>query len=110
MRVVVAHELTKEAAMPIMDHALTKLLGGVGSSIEILNQKKTWNGSVMTFSFTGKMGFIAIPLTGTIDVACPCVTVNMDLPPVVTTFVGEEKIRKVVEANVREMLHAQTAG
>jgi hypothetical protein len=105
MRVCVTHELTKDAAIPVMDQALDKLLGGVGSgSIQILNQKKSWNDSVMTFSFTGKVGFISVPLTGTIEVATSDVAVNMDLPPVVQTFIGEEKIRTIVETNVRELL------
>jgi hypothetical protein len=58
----------------------------------------------MRFSFTGKMGYISVPLAGTIDVNDANVVVDMDLPPMVKTFVGEEKIRRLVETNVREML------
>ena len=48
MKVVAEHALGKEAAIPVMDQALDKLLGGIGgSSIEILDKKKSWNGSVM---------------------------------------------------------------
>ncbi len=107
MRVVVAHGLTQEATIPIMDKALDKLLSGVGgSSVQILDQKSTWNGSVMTFSFTGKLGFIAVPLKGTINVEHTNVTVLMDLPPVVTTFIGEDKLRAIVDENVRSLLRA----
>lgn len=107
MRVVLAHGMTKEAAMPIMDKALDKLLAGTGgSSLQILDQKKTWNGSVMNFSFTGRLGFISVPITGKINVECTNVTVEMELPPVVKTFVGEEKIRAIVDENVRSMLRA----
>jgi hypothetical protein len=107
MKVDVAHQLGKKAAMPVMDRALDQLLAGIGgSSIEILDKKKTWNDSTMRFSFTGKVGYISVPLAGTIDVADANVTVNMDLPPVVKTFIGEDKIRRIVETNVREMLTA----
>src|SRR6185312_10258714 len=107
MRVDVTHQLGKEAAVPVMDRCLDHLLGGVGgSSIEILDKRKSWNGSSMRFSFTGKVGYISVPLAGTIDVNDANVIVDMDLPPVVKTFVGEEKIRRLVETNVREMLTA----
>jgi len=107
MRVDVTHQLGKDAAIPVMDRCLDHLLGGIGgSNVEILDKKKTWNGSNMRFSFTGKMGYISVPLAGTIDVDEANVVVDMDLPPMVKTFVGEEKIRRLVETNVREMLAA----
>lgn len=107
MRVDVAHQLGKDAAVPVMDRCLDHLLSGIGgSSIEILDKKKTWNGSSMRFSFTGKVGYISVPLAGTIDVSDANVVVNMDLPPLVKTFIGEEKIHRIVETNVREMLTA----
>jgi hypothetical protein len=111
MRVVVAHGLTREAEMPIMDKALEKLLAGAGSSsIQILDQKKAWADSVMNFSFTGKLGFISVPITGTILVEYTNVTVDMELPPVVKTFIGEEKIRAIVDENVRSLLRSSQMG
>ena len=104
MTVVVEHGLGKAAAMPVMEKALDKLLAGLGSGIEILDKKTNWNDSTMQFSFTGKVGYIAIPLGGTIDVAASSVTVIMDLPPMVKTFIGEEKIQRTIEKNVRELL------
>lgn len=108
MRVVVAHGSTQPAMIPVMDQALDQLLGGAGSSsIQIVDQKKTWDGSVMSFSFTGKLGFIAVPLTGIIEVDHTTVTVEMELPPMVTTFVGEAKVRALVEENVRALVLRQ---
>ncbi|HVY91874.1 MAG TPA: hypothetical protein VHA14_03960 [Bryobacteraceae bacterium] len=107
MRVEVAHQLGKDAAMPVMDRCLDHILGGVGgSSIQIVDKQQTWTASQMRFSFTGRMGYISVPLAGTIDVYDANVIVDMELPPLVKTFIGEEKIRRIVEANVREMLTA----
>ena len=106
MRVDVTHQLGKEAAMPVMDRCLDHLLGGLGSNIEILDKKTSWTGANMRFSFTGKVGYISVPLAGTIDVNDANVIVNMDLPPMVKTFIGEDKIHRIVETNVREMLTA----
>ena len=105
MRVVVGHESTQQATIPVMDQALDKLLAGAGgSSIQIVDQKKTWDVPVMTFSFTAKVGFIAVPLTGTITVDEINVTVEIELPAIAKNFVGEEKIRGIVEENVRGLL------
>jgi hypothetical protein len=107
MRVEVAHQLGKDAAMPVIDRCLDHILGGVGgSSIQIVDKQQSWTASQMRFSFTGRVGYISVPLAGTIDVNDANVIVDMDLPPIVKTFLGEEKIRRIVETNVREMLTA----
>ena len=107
MRVVVVHGSTQEATMPVMDQGLDRILGGAGSSsIQIVDQRKTWDGPVMTFSFTGRMGFIAVPLAGTIEVDDSNVTVDFELPSILKTFVGEHKVRSIVEQNVREMVRS----
>lgn len=104
MKVVVQHALGKDAAMPVMERCLDHLLGGLGSGVEILDKKTAWTDSRMRFSFTAKVGYIAVPLAGTIDVGESSVTVDMELPPLVKTFIGEEKIKRVIAENVHEML------
>lgn len=106
MRVEVAHQLGKEAAVPVIDRCVDELLGGFGSNVQIVDKKTSWNASTMQFSFTGKVGFISVPLAGTIDVNDANVVVNMDLPPMVKNFIGEDKIHRIVETNVRELLTA----
>lgn len=94
--------------MPIMDKALDHLFGEAGSaSIQIVDQRKVWEGSMMIFSFTGKLGFIAVPLAGTIGVDDIDVTVDVELPALLKTFVGEAKVRTIVDENVRRMLTVQ---
>jgi hypothetical protein len=105
MKVVVPHGSTQQAIVPVMDQALDHLFGAAGSSsIQILDQKKIWDGSVMIFSFTGKLGFIVMPLAGTLAVDTTDVTVEVELPPLLKTFVGEEKVRSIVDENVRRMI------
>jgi len=88
MRVEIAHQLGKEGVIPVIDRCVDQLLGGFGSNIQILDKKTSWNGSAMQFSFTGKVGYISVPLAGTIDGNDANVVINMDLPPVVKTFIG----------------------
>jgi hypothetical protein len=106
MRVEVAHQLGKEAVVPVIDRCLGQLLGGFDSNVEIVDKESSWHDSVMQFSFTGRVGYISVPLAGTIEANDANVVIHMDLPPMVKNFIGEEKIQEIVETNVREMLTA----
>jgi len=80
------------------------LAGAGGKSVQIVDQKKSWDGPVMNFSCTGKVGFISVPLTATVAVDDTNITVECELPSMVKNFVGEEKVRAMVEDNVRKMI------
>ena len=105
MTVVVPHGSTREKTISMMDRAVDQLLTGAGgASFQVTEKRQSWNGSVMSFSFVGKLGFVSLPIAGTLTVDDVNVTVNLDLPPMVKNFVGEEKVRTIVDENVREML------
>lgn len=93
------HGGTIESAKARLDESVWTLLEGV----EAADPKKSWDGDTMSFSFTGKVGFISVPLAGTAAVDATDVTVTMDLPPMVKNFVGEEKVRSVIEQRLREV-------
>src|SRR5580704_3210559 len=102
MKVVVAHHSTEQAVKPVLDQGVDQLLTSAGGkSIQIVDQKKSWDGQVMTFSCTGKVGFISVPLAATVAVDDTNVTVECELPPMVKNFVGEDKVGGVVEGSVR---------
>jgi hypothetical protein len=104
MRVVVAHHSTQQAAMGALDGASDGLLGAGIKNILIVDQQKIWDGPVMKFSFTGKLGFISIPLAGTVAVDDTNVTLECELPPLVKNLLGEETFRVMMEDNVRAMV------
>lgn len=105
MKVVVAHHSTEQAIKPVLDQGVDQLLaGGAGTSVKIVDPQKSWDGPVMTFSCTGKVGFISVPLAATVTVDDTNVTVECDLPPMVKNFVGEDKVSAIVAENVRKMI------
>lgn len=107
MKLIIPHHKTKNEAIGIIDRGAERLFtGAAGGSVEIGDEKKEWNGSTMNFSFTGRLGFIAVPLAGTIDVDEQNVTVNLDLPPMVKNFLGEDKVSGRIEQSVRGLLEA----
>jgi hypothetical protein len=95
MKVIVPHRTTVEKAILIVDRSADDLFAGAaGGAVELADRRKDWNGPLMDFSLTARVGFISL-----INV-----TVHCELPALVKTFVGEEKIRAGVERKVRGML------
>jgi hypothetical protein len=104
MKIVVAHQSTRENAIRVLDRASDKLLGGGIRNVEIVDRRKAWEGPVMTFSFTGKLGYISVPLAGTLAVDDMNVTLESELPPLVKNFLGEERFRTLMEDNIKTLL------
>jgi hypothetical protein len=105
LKVTVPHHTTVEEAIQMVDRSADGLFAGVGGgAVELADRTQQWNGPRMGFSLTARLGFIALPISGTVVIDDINVTVNCDLPPLVKTFVGEDKIRASVERKVRGML------
>src|SRR5580700_253889 len=104
MTVIVAHHSTQQEAMKKLDQASEKLLATEIKNVQIVDQKKSWTGPVMSFSFTGKMGFISLPLAGTASVDDTNITLDCELPSLLKNVMGEEKVRATVEQNIRALV------
>ena len=105
MKVIVPHNTTVEQAIVIVDRSADDLFAGAaGGSVELADRRKGWSGPLMDFSLTARMGFISLPIAGTVIIDEQSVTVHCELPTLVKTFVGEERIRSSVERKVRGML------
>jgi len=107
MTVIVPHRTTVEAAIGIVDGSANDLFEDVaGESAELVDQKKSWKGPRMDFSLTARAGFISVPIAGIVIVDEVNVTVHCELPELVKTFVGEEKVHASVERKMRGLLGA----
>jgi hypothetical protein len=103
--VIVPHNTTVEQAIVIVDRSADDLFEGAGGgAVELGERKKGWKGPLMDFSLVARVGFIALPIAGTVVVDESNVTVHCELPALVKTFVGEDRIRSSVERKVRGML------
>lgn len=105
MKITIAHKRTRLEAIQLVDKGATGLFAGAaGPSVEIVDQQKEWDGNVMQFSFTGKMGFIAVPLRGTITVDDVDIVVDCELPSLVKNFIGDGKVSASIEKKIRLLL------
>jgi hypothetical protein len=107
VKVVVPHHVTVDQAIQIVDRSADNLFeGAAGGSVELLDRKRSWNGPIMDFSLTARLGFISLPISGTAVVDDVNVTIDCELPALVKTFIGEDKVRAGIERKVRGMLAA----
>lgn len=107
MTIIVPHRTTAAKAIETIDHSWNRLFEGMGgSAVQLTDQVKQWTGQVMTFSLNARVGFISVPLSGTVAVDDTNITVECELPAIVKQFIGEEKIRGGIEKHVRGLLTA----
>ena len=105
MRVTITHKKTKQEVMKIVDDSTEQLFQGMpGSPLKIVDYRKSWDGSLMHFSFTGKMGFLTAPLSGTVLVTEKDVTIECELPALLKSFLPEQKIEEGLKSRVRGLL------
>ena len=80
MRITVSHNRRKEEITRSLDRSFDDLFKGFGSvPIQIANERRTWTGSRMDFSFDAKLGIVSSPIKGFINVTDTDVTVDADL-------------------------------
>lgn len=108
MKVVVAHNTTQEKAIARLDKSSMDLFDFGEKAVALVDQKRSWTGPRMDFSFVAKAGFISLPLSGNVLVDDVNVTIEMELPRLAKTFVGEDKIRASVEQKARGVLGVKT--
>jgi hypothetical protein len=104
MRVTVSHGKPKEEVMRSVDRAFDDLFRNVaGIPLQFVEEKKSWEGSTLTFVISAKMGFVSTPLKGTIDVTDRDLTIDVDLG-ILERFIAPAKAREALTSRVRGLL------
>ena len=79
MRITVAHTKPKEEIKRTVDKSFDDLFRGIGSMpVQIVDEKRAWNGDILAFSFGAKVSLLTTPVNGTITVADRDVTIDVD--------------------------------
>ncbi|HET8549541.1 MAG TPA: polyhydroxyalkanoic acid system family protein [Bryobacteraceae bacterium] len=105
MRVTVSHNKTRQEAMKAVDDATADLLRALATGpVQIVDQKKNWQGNVMHFTVKGRMAVFSATVVGTIEVTDKEIIIEADLPALLTKVLPEEKIRAGIETKVKGLL------
>jgi hypothetical protein len=105
VRVERPHALGQDQAIRKIDSFLDELLARpLPSGIQVEDARKTWTGNRMEFSFRAKKGFFGTDIRGTMDVTDAGVVLDAELPALVASFVGEERVRDLIARQLDALL------
>jgi hypothetical protein len=74
--------------------------------VTVKEAARSWSDNTMSFSFVAKKGFFGVTISGVIHVNDNQVSMDIDLPGLVTTFVSEDKIRGVINEQLDSLFPA----
>jgi hypothetical protein len=90
--------------MRSVDRSFDDLLRSVGAvPLRFVDEKRSWQGSRLTFSMSAKMGFLSTPITGTVDVTETDLTIDVDLG-LLERLIAPAKARDALTSTVRGLL------
>jgi len=106
MTVIVPHHTTRQKAIELVEKSANDLLDLGSKSIVLADQQRTWTGPRMDFSMAARVGFISLPLSGSVLVDDVNVMIDVALPALAEKFIGEDRLRGTVEERIRHLLSA----
>lgn len=105
MRITVSHSKPKEEVMRAVDRSFDDLFRGVGSiPLKIVNERRTWQGSTLNFSFDAKVGILSSPIKGFVEVTDKDVTIDADLG-LLEKLLPMKSAGTAIESRIRGLLN-----
>jgi len=105
VRITIPHNKDKQQLMRDVDAAFDRLIQTkLPGTIQISNFERNWSGSMARFHCTAQVGPFQSPIRGYVDVTDHDVTIDCDLPLLLTKIVSEKAIQSGVESTVRGLL------
>jgi hypothetical protein len=105
MRITIAHNRTKEEIIQTIDRSFDDFSrGNTGIPVQLAMKQKSWQGSVLNFELTAKMGIMSTPIKGTIEVTDHDVIIDADLG-MLNRFVSDETAAKMFGNRFKGLLN-----
>jgi hypothetical protein len=104
MRITITHNRSKAEIIESVDRSFNEIFQGVpGLPVKLIVEQKSWQGSVLSFSLTAKLGLVSIPVKGTVEVTDHDLTVDADLG-LLNRLVPEQTVREVIGSRIKGLL------
>ena len=105
MRITVAHGKTKAEALKSVNEAADRALSAaLPGPLQISAVNKAWSGDQLNFSLTASLMGMTAPIKGFILVTDRDITIDADLPPLLTRLFPEKNIEAAAEKKIRGLL------
>jgi len=104
MRITVAHNRSKAEIIDSVDRSFNEIFQGVqGIPVKLVVEQKSWQGSVLSFSLSARLGLLSTPMKGTVEVTDHDLTVDIDLG-LLNRLVPEQTAREVIGTRIKGLL------
>jgi hypothetical protein len=106
MRVTVSHNKDPQEIIRNVDRGFDDMFRGLPlGPVAFTEERRSWNGRRLDFSFVARAGFMAFPMRGWVLVEDHQVTVEVDLPPVLEGLLPRKKLETAMKGRVKGMLN-----
>lgn len=104
MRITISHNRTKAQIMESVDRSFDEMFQGIaGLPVRLVLEQKSWQGSILSFAVTAKLGLLSTPIKGTVEVNDQDVTVDADLG-MLNRFVSEKSAQEMIGNRIQGLL------
>jgi|GEM_PF-981066 len=111
MRITVPHSHGREEAARTVEDTVSDLLQAeLPRPFHMTGMRKQWSDSKLQFQTAVAMGPLRMPVRGTIQVHDTEVVIDIELPPLLSKFIPEERLKEAVEARIRKRLAEKAGG
>jgi hypothetical protein len=105
VRITTAHALGRDGAR----QRLARFADGLATrawpgGVDVRDIVRNWTGDRLDFSFTVARGFFSMRIAGRLDAGDTSATLDAEVPAMLVSLVGEERIREVVERELDRAL------
>ena len=105
MRVTLEHHRTKAEVIASVDRSFADMFQGVeGLPVKIEVKEKSWQGSIMNFALTAKMGLLSTPIKGTVEVTDTDLIIDADLG-MLNRFISDETAQSMLGRKIKGLLN-----
>lgn len=104
VKITVSHGSSKEAVKQAVNRSLDDLFtSSVPLPVKLVQQRRSWSGDSLTFSFMATMGLMNTPITGTVDVTDREVTIDVNLG-LLERLIPADRARQAVATRLKGLL------
>jgi hypothetical protein len=105
MRITIEHKRSKTEVIESIDRSFDRMFQGVsGLLVRLVVEQKSWQGSVLTFTLSAKVGGLSTPIKGTVEVTDHDVIVDADLG-MLGRFVPEDAAQELIGKRMKGLLN-----
>jgi hypothetical protein len=104
MRITISHHQSKAEVIETVDRSFNEMFqDAAGLPVRLVVEQKSWQGSILSFSLSAKLGFISTPIKGTVEVTDHDLTVDVDLGTL-NRLVPEKTVREAIGGRIKGLL------